>query len=88
MSSGLCRWAGDRSFSDRLVLVLHVGYAFVPLGFLLAGLSAFGITAPSAGVHAWTAGAFGIMTLAVMSSSRESWSHRKATCCLTQVLKR
>jgi uncharacterized protein involved in response to NO len=27
----LCRWAGDRSFSDRLVLVLHVGYAFVPL---------------------------------------------------------
>lgn len=69
----LCRWAGDRSFSDRLVLVLHVGYAFVPLGFLLAGLSAFGITAPSAGIHAWTAGAFGIMTLAVMS--RASLGH-------------
>jgi uncharacterized protein involved in response to NO len=69
----LCRWAGYRSFSDRLVLVLHVGYAFVPLGFLLAGLSAFGITAPSAGVHAWTAGAFGIMTLAVMS--RASLGH-------------
>ncbi|MDP1909440.1 MAG: NnrS family protein [Hyphomicrobium sp.] len=69
----LCRWAGDRSFADRLVLVLHVGYAFVPLGFLLAGLSAFGITAPSAGVHAWTAGAFGIMTLAVMS--RASLGH-------------
>lgn len=69
----LWRWAGDRSFSDRLVLVLHVGYAFVPLGFLLAGLSAFGITAPSAGIHAWTAGAFGIMTLAVMS--RASLGH-------------
>ena len=69
----LGRWAGDRSFSDRLVLVLHVGYAFVPLGFLLAGLSAFGITGPSAGVHAWTAGAFGIMTLAVMS--RASLGH-------------
>lgn len=69
----LCRWAGDRCFSDRLVLVLHVGYAFVPLGFLLAGLSAFGTTAPSAGVHAWTAGAFGIMTLAVMS--RASLGH-------------
>jgi len=63
----LCRWASDCSLSDRLVLVLHLGYAFVPLGFLLAGLSAFGITTPSAGVHAWTAGAFGIMTLAVMS---------------------
>ena len=69
----LCRWAGDRTFSDRLVLVLHVGYPFVPLGFLLGGLAAFGITAPSAGIHAWTAGAIGIMTLAVMS--RASLGH-------------
>jgi uncharacterized protein involved in response to NO len=28
----LCRWAGDRTVADRLVLVLHVGYAFVPIG--------------------------------------------------------
>ena len=63
----LRRWAGDRTFADRLVLILHVGYAFVPLGFLLSGLSAFDIVAPSAGIHAWTAGAIGITTLAVMS---------------------
>jgi uncharacterized protein involved in response to NO len=63
----LGRWAGDRTFVDRLVLVLHVGFAFVPWGFLLGGLSAFDIGAPSAGIHAWTAGAFGVMTLAVMS---------------------
>ncbi len=69
----LGRWAGDRTFSDPLVLVLHAGYAFVPLGFLLGGLSAFGITAPSAGIHAWTAGAIGLMTLAVMS--RASLGH-------------
>lgn len=69
----LGRWAGYRTFPDRLVLVLHVGYAFVPLGFLLSGLSAFGIMAPSAGIHAWTAGAIGIMTLAVMS--RASLGH-------------
>ena len=31
------RWAGDRTFADRLVLVLHVAYAFVPLGFMLSG---------------------------------------------------
>jgi len=29
----LARWAGDRTWRDRLVLILHVGYAFVPLGF-------------------------------------------------------
>ncbi len=29
----LGRWAGDRTCRDRLVLILHVGYAFVPIGF-------------------------------------------------------
>ncbi len=66
-SARLCRWAGDRTVADRLVLVLHVGYLFVPVGFLLGGLAAVGVAAPSAGIHAWTVGAIGIMTLAVMS---------------------
>jgi uncharacterized protein involved in response to NO len=69
----LGRWAGGRTLADRLMLILHVGYAFVPLGFLLASLSAFDLAAPSAGIHAWTAGAIGIMTLAVMS--RASLGH-------------
>jgi len=64
----LARWAGDRVFADRLVLVLHVGYLFVPLGFLLVGASVFsGAVPPSAGIHAWTVGAVGLMTLAVMT---------------------
>ena len=64
----LSRWAGDRTFPDRLVLVLHVGYAFVPLGFLLVGASTWlQSVPPSAGIHAWTAGAIGMMTLAVMT---------------------
>lgn len=64
----LARWAGYRTFADRLVLVLHVGYAFVPLGFLLIGASVFLPAVPaSAGIHAWTAGAVGLMTLAVMT---------------------
>jgi uncharacterized protein involved in response to NO len=69
----LARWAGDRTARDRLVLVLHLGYAFVPLGFVLVGLGALGIVAPSAGIHAWTAGAIGTMTLAVMT--RASLGH-------------
>lgn len=63
----LGRWAGDRTGRERLLLILHVGYAFVPLGFLLGAASAFGRVPPGAGVHAWMAGAAGIMTLAVMS---------------------
>ena len=63
----LIRWAGDRTVGERLVLVLHLGYAFVPLGFLLLGASAFGIGVASAGLHAWASGAVGVMTLAVMT---------------------
>jgi uncharacterized protein involved in response to NO len=64
----LGRWAGDRTTADRLVLILHVGFAFVPIGFVLAGLAVLWPAVPaSAGIHAWTAGAIGIMTLAVMT---------------------
>jgi uncharacterized protein involved in response to NO len=69
----LGRWAGHRTGADRLVLVLHAGYAFVPAGFVLGGLAAFDVLSPSAGIHAWTAGAIGLMTLAVMS--RASLGH-------------
>lgn len=31
----LARWAGDRTFSDRLVFVLHAAYGFIPIGLLL-----------------------------------------------------
>lgn len=65
----LGRWGGHRAWRDRLVLVLHVGYGFVPLGFLLLGAAILwpAAVARSAGLHAWTAGAFGMMPLAVMT---------------------
>ncbi len=63
----LGRWAGDRTWRERLVLILHVGYAFVPIGFLLNAASAFGMVPASAGIHAWMVGAAGVMTLAVMT---------------------
>jgi uncharacterized protein involved in response to NO len=63
----LARWAGDRTTRDRLVLVLHVAYAFVPIGFVIAASGAVGIVPASAGIHAWMVGAAGMMTLAVMT---------------------
>lgn len=65
----LGRWAGHRTLRDGLVLVLHVSYAFVPVGLLLAGLTALeGETVPqAAAVHAFGVGAIGCMTLAVMT---------------------
>jgi uncharacterized protein involved in response to NO len=73
-SMRLARWAGERTLGEPLVLVLHVGYAFIPAGFLLLGLSIWSPLVPgTAGIHAWTAGAIGLMTLAVMT--RASLGH-------------
>jgi uncharacterized protein involved in response to NO len=71
----LGRWAGWRTAGEPLVAVLHVGYLFVPLGFLLVGLAGLApaAVAPGAALHAWTAGAVGVMTLAVMT--RASLGH-------------
>ena len=69
----LARWAGDRTWRDRLVLILHIGYAFVPFGFLLAGAAAIDLVPADTGTHAWMVGAAGTMTLAVMT--RASLGH-------------
>jgi uncharacterized protein involved in response to NO len=71
----LGRWAGWRTGAEPLVTVLHVGYLFVPLGFLTVALAilAPSLLTPSAALHAWTAGAVGVMTLAVMT--RASLGH-------------
>jgi uncharacterized protein involved in response to NO len=69
----LARWAGERTWRDPLVIVLHAAYAFVPAGFALCALGAANAVAPSAGLHAWMAGSAGMMTLAVMT--RASLGH-------------
>ncbi|GAA2876441.1 uncharacterized protein involved in response to NO [Aminobacter niigataensis] len=65
----LSRWAGERTWHDPLVVILHVAYAFVPVGFVLAALAVLlpEVVAPPAGLHAFGTGAIGAMTLAVMS---------------------
>ncbi|THD65125.1 MAG: NnrS family protein [Bradyrhizobium sp.] len=75
----LGRWAGGRTWRERLVLILHIGYAFVPIGFLLNAASAFGLVPASAGIHAWMAGAAGVMTLAVMTRATLGHTGQKLT---------
>jgi len=71
----LARWAGLAAWREPLVLILHVGYSFVPVGFLMVGGSVLWplVFSLSAAIHAWTAGMVGVMTLAVMT--RASLGH-------------
>jgi len=85
----LARWAGDRTFADRLVAVLHIGYAFVPVGFFLLGTAILWPSnwPASAGLHAWTTGAIGLMTLAVMTrASLSHTGHKLAASVATQLI--
>lgn len=64
----LSRWQGQRTGREPLVWVLHVAYAFIPLGALALGLSQlFGTSAVAGAQHLWMSGAIGAMTLAVMT---------------------
>lgn len=65
----LSRWAGERTAAEPLVLVLHVAFAFVPIGFALLALAILSpsLVATTGALHGWTAGAIGLMTLAVMT---------------------
>lgn len=64
----LSRWGGIRVAADPLVVILHVGYAWIPIGLLLLGLNLSGFDVPrSAAIHALTAGAMTTMIVAVMT---------------------
>ena len=69
----LARWGGMLTWRDPLVLVLHVGYGWIPVGLVLLGLSVTGAVPRSAAIHALTAGAMATMILAVMT--RASLGH-------------
>lgn len=81
----LSRWAGERTGPEPLVLILHAGYAFVPIGFALLALSIFrpDVILASAAIHAWTAGAIGTMTLAVMTRASLGHTGRPLTATRT-----
>lgn len=67
--------APNRSFAEPLVAILHVGFSFVPAGFLLTETAALWpeIVPRVTDQHTWMAGAIAVMTLAVMT--RASLGH-------------
>ena len=73
----LARWAGLRAVRDPLVFVLHVSYAWLPLGLLLLGASILNPVLPvSSAMHALAAGAMAAMTLAVMTRATRGHTGR------------
>ena len=74
----VARWAPDRVWAEKLVVVLHVAYAFIPLGFAVAAAGALMRDAAFdiAAIHLWAIGAVGLMTLAVMTRATRGHTGR------------
>jgi len=75
----LARWKGWQIFSEGLVAILHVAYAFLPVGMIAVALSihAPDRIPPAGALHLLTAGAIGMMTLAVMTRASLGHTGRK-----------
>jgi len=70
----LSRWQGLATRTNPLLFILHVAYAWIPIGYTLTGLAVFGWLFPaSAALHALTMGAIGGIILAV--STRVGLGH-------------
>jgi len=76
----LSRWRGHKTTSEPMLFILHVGYAWLAIGLLLAGANDFYPVLPETSAwHALTVGAIGTMTLAVMTRSALSHTGRSPT---------
>lgn len=69
----LYRWRGWTVLPEKLLAVLHVAYAFVPLGFLAVALAASGVIGERSALHLLSVGAIACMMLAMMT--RASLGH-------------
>lgn len=68
LTARLARWQGWRTGKEPLLLVLHLGYAWIAAGFLLFGVAGLtGWWRPADAIHGLTVGAIGTMILAVMT---------------------
>lgn len=62
----LARWRGHATWRSPLLLMLHLAYLSVPLGFASVAAAALGLVPSAVGAHVMGIGAVGGMTAAVM----------------------
>ena len=78
-SARLWRWRGWTTGTEPLLLVLHLAYAFVPLGLVAIAASACGILGATAATHILTVGTIAAMMLAVMTRATRGHTGRELT---------
>lgn len=75
----LMRWRGASVRAEGLLLVLHLAYAFMPLGLIAIALATLGVIQPVSALHVLTVGVIATMMLAVMTRATRGHTGRPLT---------
>lgn len=76
----LARWRGHATLAEPLVWILHLAYAWMPVGLaLLAASHWISAVTPTLAIHALTVGTIGSITLAVMTRATLGHTGRALT---------
>jgi uncharacterized protein involved in response to NO len=79
------KWQPWKTFSNPLVWILHLAYAWIALHLLLRALAAMEWIAPSVATHALTAGAMGCMVMGMMTRTALGHTGRPLRAGATEV---
>ena len=60
-------WYSHRYWQVPLLWVLHLGYGWIVVGFLLKAAASLGLIAAQFTIHAFTVGAIGVLTIGMMA---------------------
>ena len=60
-------WYSHRYWQVPLLWVLHLGYAWIVVGFLLKAAASLGLIAAQFTIHAFTVGGIGVLTIGMMA---------------------
>ena len=79
-------WRPFATFSKPIVLVLHAAYFWIPLGFILLGLSALGLITFYIPVHAFGIGATAGLIIGMITRTAMGHTGRQLTAGVIEVL--
>ena len=69
-------WQPARTRARPILWVLHVAYAWIPIGLLLLALGALGRAPASSGIHALAVGATGVLILGMITRTARGHTGR------------
>jgi uncharacterized protein involved in response to NO len=75
----LAAWKPWRTRSRPILWILHLSYAWIPVGFLLLAMSLLGWLAVSAGIHALAVGATGGLIIGMVTRTARGHTGRPLT---------